>query len=205
MHTIIFAKQPLAGFAKTRLIPALGANAAADLANTMLHLAVGHAVAAGLGSVTLNYTPRDWAVSDFFSANQSLRFLPQVEGDLGERMSAACQTVSRGQQAQPVLLMGTDCPGLTGDILQQMHQALEEYDACLVPANDGGYVALAMRSFNASLFTDIAWSTDSVAEATREKMRQLNWRWLELPTLVDIDEAQDLPFLPEHLRHFLPA
>ncbi len=199
LHTIIIAKQPLPGFAKTRLIPALGPEGAAQLAEKMLQRAVASAINAELGPVTLNFTPSDWVPSESFIAHTALAYLPQVEGDLGQRMRAACESLcADGNRA--ILLMGTDCPELGSQILRQMQQALAEYDACIVPANDGGYVALAMRVFNASLFTGIAWSTDRVADATRSRMRQLNWRWLELPALVDIDEAEDLPYLPQCLQ-----
>lgn len=198
-HIIIIAKQPLPGFAKTRLIPALGETGAAQLAEKMLHHAVDQAYAADVGPVLLNYTPNSWQVDQFTTKVDGMRFVAQSAGDLGERMSAACRQVYDGQPDSSVLLMGTDCPGLTDRVLRQMHLALNQRDACLVPANDGGYVALAMRKYNAHVFSEIAWSSESVAESTRQRMRDLGWQWSELPALVDIDEPSDLVHLPAFL------
>lgn len=200
-HIIIMVKQPLPGFAKTRLIPALGESGAASLAARMLQHAVKQAVAADIGPVTLNYTPNTWRVADNV-ATANLHLRPQADGDLGARMAAACQQVQQHHPDQSILLMGTDCPALTSDVLQQMHDALLQHHACLIPANDGGYVALAMREYNPLVFTDIHWSTDAVATTTRDRIQSLGWRCQEFPHLVDIDEPEDLPHLPSFLTQY---
>jgi glycosyltransferase A (GT-A) superfamily protein (DUF2064 family) len=99
-----------------------------------------------------------------------------------------------------VLLIGTDCRELTARHLRVAATALDEHDAALYPAADGGYVLLGLRTFHPSLFADIPWSTSAVADLTLERMRVLAWRvWLG-DALRDIDEPGDLAHLPGRLR-----
>ena len=114
-------------------------------------------------------------------------------------MSRAAQRVLKQEadQGQSVLIIGTDCPMLNADMLRLAAQKLSQADVCLGPVSDGGYALLGMNQFDASLFTDIPWSTDKVAQLTREKIAALNWTLQELPIMNDIDEPEDLQWLPE--------
>lgn len=197
---IVFAKAPVAGLAKTRLIPALGAQGAARLAATLLGHAVEQALASGVGPVELcvSPAPQDPSWTGLLPQHPALQVTDQGGGDLGARMARAAQrTLSAGQ---PVLLMGTDCPGLTADRLRLAAQRLHNHDAVLAPAFDGGYVLLGLRRFDESLFSGIAWSTASVADATRERIARQGWSLATLPTQHDIDEPDDLRWLPAHWR-----
>lgn len=125
----------------------------------------------------------------------SLKWSAQVDGDLGERMAAAA---SAGLiQAEQVLLIGTDCPDLTTDMLCQAAQSLSKHHAVMIPAFDGGYVLLGLRQPDTSIFQDIVWSTSSVAELTVQKIKTLGWSLAMLEPLADIDEPEDLQYLPE--------
>ncbi|MDD5332264.1 MAG: TIGR04282 family arsenosugar biosynthesis glycosyltransferase [Rhodoferax sp.] len=194
VRTVIFAKAPLPGLAKTRLIPALGAQGAADLARRMLLRAVQEAYSANLGPIELCVTPAPtepvWRTLPLPAA---LQWTEQGQGDLGERMARAAQRVLDCGEA--VLLTGTDCPGLKAAQLQQAAGALRCCDATLVPAFDGGYVLLGLKRFHRSLFEGIAWSTDSVAKETVQRLKQLEWSVQHLPMLHDIDQPEDLKWL----------
>jgi hypothetical protein len=196
---VIFAKAPVAGLAKTRLMPALGAQGAARLASAMLSHAVEQALASAVGPVELCVTPAPHdPVWSGLAPQDSLNWSDQGHGDLGERMARAAQrTLDAGE---PVLLMGTDCPELTAGRIREAAASLLATDATLVPAFDGGYVLLGLNRFDASLFTGIAWSTATVAQATQRRVEQLGWSLQTLPTLHDIDEPADLQWLPEHLQ-----
>ncbi|MBV1790668.1 TIGR04282 family arsenosugar biosynthesis glycosyltransferase [Marinobacterium sp. D7] len=189
---VILAKAPLPGLAKTRLIPVLGERGAAQLAERMLHHTLREACAADLGPVELCVTP-DTDHPCWTSRPASVALSEQGGGDLGERMAriAARITAAGG----PVLLIGTDCPALTADRLRRAAAALEQGDAVMTPAADGGYVLLGLNRFDLSLFRDIPWSTEQVAQLTRERTEALGWRLHELATLHDIDEAGDLVHL----------
>lgn len=195
VRILIFAKEPQAGFSKTRLIPALGAQGAAALALRLLTHTLNETIASEVGPVELCVTP--WSTEAAWRAlgvPQSVALMDQGEGDLGARMArAAARTLAAGES---VLLVGTDCPQLNTDQLQQAAKALRTADATLIPALDGGYVLLGLNRFDATLFSDITWSTSTVASVTLERLRLLGWSVKPLAALPDIDEPADLQFLP---------
>jgi hypothetical protein len=196
---VIFAKAPVAGLAKTRLIPALGAQGAARLAAALLDHAVAQALASAAGPVELCVTPAPHdPVWSGLMPRAPLSWSDQGDGDLGERMARAAQRALAA--GSPVLLMGTDCPELTAGRIREAAASLLAADATLVPAFDGGYVLLGLNRFDASLFAGIAWSTATVAQATRARVEQLGWSLQTLPTLHDIDEPADLQWLPADMQ-----
>ncbi|HEY0114060.1 MAG TPA: TIGR04282 family arsenosugar biosynthesis glycosyltransferase [Allosphingosinicella sp.] len=182
---VIFAKAPVAGRVKTRLIPALGAEGAAALAAEMLKKAVEEALATGL-EVELcgDPDPREWY------RGPPLRLAPQGEGDLGQRLARAAERVLAEREG--LLLIGSDCPRLDRTRLSAAAEALEGADAVIHPALDGGYVLLGLRRFDPSIFEGIAWSTSRVFEQTRERIEALGWSLDVRETLADVDEPEDL-------------
>lgn len=210
----LIAKAPVAGFAKTRLIPALGEQGSAKIAKRLLEHATSQAVAAELGNTYLFASPFPLSKWPDVCIPDSLRVFPQADGDLGNRLIQACLTMnddeggtnSFAQQElaseqtveldSPIILMGTDCPSLTVQVLRQCAAELNQVDACLIPASDGGYVALGLKRLHRSIFTDIAWSTEVVCSTTEQRFDALGWSYSKLPTMHDIDEQQDLQWLP---------
>lgn len=188
---IIFAKAPVAGEAKTRLVPALGEEGAARLAHQMLLATVDQALAADLGLPELCTTPAtDHAAWDDLLPAAPLHFTDQGGGDLGERLArAATRGLSSGR---PVLLIGADCPALTSEHLRAAAAALDDHDAVLLPATDGGYVLLGLRRTDPSLFRDIPWSTSAVTRETLDRIRTLGWTVHVGETLQDIDRPEDI-------------
>ena len=182
---VIFAKAPVPGRVKTRLIPALGAEGAARLAAEMLKHTVEEALASGL-AVELCGEP---APSSWYSGPPA-HLTGQGDGDLGQRLHRAAERVLA---QEPVLLIGADCPALDRHRLRAAAEALESHDAVIHPATDGGYVLLGVRRFDATLFEGIAWSTNAVAEKTLARMGALGWKVDVREILADIDEPHDLP------------
>lgn len=196
-HIVIFAKAPLAGFAKTRLISALGAEGAAVLAHKLLDLAIRQALDAAVGSVELCMTPADRDAWKAVVVPAGVTCSAQGEGDLGERLARASERVlSAGDY---LILTGTDCPALDAQCLRQTARHLDAYDTVMAPTADGGYAALALKQFHPSLFSAIAWSTDTVALQTRRRIAALGWSLRQLPMLHDIDQPEDLHWLPADL------
>jgi rSAM/selenodomain-associated transferase 1 len=196
---VIFAKAPVAGFAKTRLIPALGEEGAAALARQLLRHAVTEALDAALGPVELCVAPdQQHAVWPTLNIPEAIAFSAQGGGDLGQRMARAARRIIL--QGKPVLLTGTDCPQLSSAVLQAAALALADHDCCLIPAHDGGYTLLGLRRYHPSLFSRIPWSTADVARISRERIQALGWSLAELPALQDIDEPADLALLPDGWR-----
>lgn len=183
------------GLAKTRLNSVLGASGAADLAKKLLKHCIAQAIAADVGPVELCAAPsaqhpiwRELVIPD------SVSWSEQGEGDLGERLARATQHVT--SQGEAVLLIGTDCPDLTATKLRAAAAALNQHDACLHPVSDGGYALLGLCQHLPSLFSNMPWSTASVAELTRQRILAEDWTLKELELLHDIDEPQDLQWLP---------
>jgi uncharacterized protein len=192
---IIFAKAPEPGRAKTRLIPALGAERAAKLALRMLRVTLSEARQAALGPVELCVTPdiadRAW---QNVTLTQELEVSSQGSGDLGARLARA--TARALEHNYSVLLIGTDCPQLNAHALREAAATLQRADAVIYPTVDGGFALLGLRKFDGSVFSDIAWSTNTVASETIQRIDTLRWSMQLGPTLYDIDEPADLKRLP---------
>jgi rSAM/selenodomain-associated transferase 1 len=194
---IVFARAARPGAVKTRLIPLLGPEGSAALHARMVKHSLATARKAALGAVELHCAPD--CDDDFFrfcGSRYDAELRAQVDGDLGARMAAAA---SRALAVHArVLLIGADCPALTARHLREACQALlGGADAVLVPAEDGGYVLMGLSRFDARLFEEIAWGTDSVLQETRGRLRALGWRWHELEPLWDVDRPEDYERLME--------
>ena len=188
---VIFAKAPVPGSVKTRLIPALGEIGAARLANEMLKATVAAALEAKLAipELCVDPHPLDEAWQGFLP-EAHLRVTSQGDGDLGERLArAAKRTILLGENA---LLIGADCPEMDSARLRAAAAALETSDAFLHPAEDGGYALLGLGRFDEALFADIPWSTDRVAAETIDRIEGLGWSLQVGETLRDVDEPEDL-------------
>jgi rSAM/selenodomain-associated transferase 1 len=188
---IVFARAPVPGTVKTRLVPLLGAEGAAALHARLVKHALAGAREAALGRVELHGTPgTDDPFFRFCAGHYGVAVVEQAGGDLGARMLAAFE---RGLAAcARVLLVGSDCPALTARCLRQADRALREgADAVLVPCEDGGYALIGLRRVDARLFEGIAWGASTVAADTRTRLAALGWQWRELETLWDVDRPQD--------------
>jgi rSAM/selenodomain-associated transferase 1 len=180
---IVFAKAPVPGKAKTRLVPALGEWGAAGLHARLLRHALRTARIAGCGPVEVHGSARH---SFFRSLNTPFRL--QRGRDLGERMHHA---LGRNPGA---ILIGTDCPALTAADLRRAARLLRGgYEAVLAPAEDGGYALIALRRVAPEIFRNIAWGTSNVYEETVKRLS--GYRWRALRTVWDVDRPEDLPRL----------
>ncbi|MCP4701439.1 MAG: glycosyltransferase [Gammaproteobacteria bacterium] len=186
----VFAKTPIPGQVKTRLIPSLGKQGACDLHERLIIRC--------LQTVTPAFTTQLWCApepSHPFFERCRMRFgvsLHRQNGDgLGERMSHALNA-GLAVNALPILI-GTDCPALSRDYLTQAFGLLErECQAVIGPAEDGGYVLIGIRHPLPELFAAVPWGTNAVLETTRARLRDLRLCWRELPLQWDVDRPADL-------------
>jgi rSAM/selenodomain-associated transferase 1 len=184
----ILAKAPIPGLAKTRLIPAIGAHAAAVLQERLTERAVETACAADVGPVTLWCAPTlDQTSFQDLAWRFPIVLKQQPDGGLGDRMLGAI-AANKGQ----TIVIGTDCPALTAEHLRDAAQALADADIVLIPAEDGGYVLIGARAIHLALFSGIAWGTSEVLAQTRARVATLGLNAVELPTLWDVDTEADL-------------
>lgn len=186
----VFARAPVAGAVKTRLAPVLGGEGAARLQRLLVERTVATAVAAGTGPVTLWGAPD--ASHPFFAemaARHGVALAAQAPGDLGARMSAAFDRAF--DSGHRLLLVGCDTPAFEARHLREAAAALAANDAAFVPAEDGGYMLVALARPVAGLFADIPWGGPGVMAWTRERLREAGACWAELAPLWDVDRPED--------------
>ena len=190
---IIFTRYPEPGKTKTRLIPALGPEGAADLHRQMIDSTLTWARQLKNNSaVSLEFCyeggderrVRQWLGSD-------IPCCPQVNGDLGARMAQAFNEAFSAGMARAIIV-GTDCPGLTGGLVQTAFEALMDHDVVLGPAKDGGYYLIGLRKPKPQLFDGIPWGTGEVLPKTLGIAADLKLRVFLLDSLDDVDRPEDL-------------
>lgn len=188
---IIFAKAPVAGYVKTRLIPLLGARGAAALQRQLIERTLSTANNACTGQMELHGAPdcRDVflrACAERYGA----RLASQTDGDLGHRMAFAFSSAL--SRSRHVILVGTDCAVLTAQHLREAHRILQAgADAVIAPAEDGGYALIGLGRFDARLFVSIDWGTTAVMNQTEARLSELGWRWQALDMVWDVDRPDD--------------
>lgn len=192
---LVFARTPVPGQVKTRLIPALGRDGAARLHEQLTTRAVATAVQASIGPVHIWCTPTvDHPLFSDLRRTFGVQLFRQNADDLGRRMHGAL--VRTLKEFSCAIVIGSDCPFLTIADLQATCEALAEgTPAVLGPALDGGYFLIALAAPAPSLFENVPWGTDEVLEITRDRLRQLDWTWHELAPRRDIDRSEDLDAL----------
>jgi rSAM/selenodomain-associated transferase 1 len=191
-HLIIFAKAPIPGQVKTRLVPTMGEGPSTLLCEWMTLHTLATVMKAALGPVDLWCTPsKDHPFFRHCAKEFNVGLKTQTNGDLGRRMAHAFRETLR--RTPYALLMGTDCPSLLPDDLIEAATFLKkESDAVITPSEDGGYVLFGLRHYADDLFREIPWGTDRVMEETRARLRNLEWRWHELPERWDVDRPEDV-------------
>jgi rSAM/selenodomain-associated transferase 1 len=197
----VFARAPVAGEAKTRLIPALGAQGAAALQRQLIERTLATACALPVAQVTL------WVAGDAahpFVSAVARRFgvavAAQVGDDLGARMNHAFVAT-----CAPLVLIGTDCPRLAAADLAAAAAALADHEVVIQPASDGGYVLIGLARAQPALFESIEWGGPQVMRQTEARIAALGLRRALRPVLDDVDTEADLRrALADGLLH-LPA
>ena len=193
---LIFSRYPVPGKAKTRLIPALGTQGAAQLHQRMTEYAVKVA-----RSIHGSNSEDDHGITVYCTGARlrdfrawlgpDLQYKTQASGDLGQRMEEAFKaTFVAG--SNHAIGIGTDVPEISSILLRQAYQNLDNHDIVLGPAADGGYYLIGMNTLHPELFVGVDWGTEHVYEQTRKICTHLDLRVAELPMLNDVDRPEDL-------------
>lgn len=186
----VFARYPMIGEVKTRLSPALPPALAVELHAAMVADALECAGEAGFGPPVL-YWASEPADPVGFAVRRGLETRFQRGADLGERLSAAFAELlsSPGDRA---VVIGTDCPDLTPDLIRGAFAALARHDVVLGPAHDGGYYLIGLRRHVPELFRGIVWGTETVLARTLDRAREAGVEVATPGPLGDIDTPEDL-------------
>lgn len=184
----LLAKAPLPGQAKTRLVPLLGAEGAADAHAALVRHCVANACQAlPAANITL-WTSLDHTHPLFseLQAHFGVTLMPQPDGDLGARIRHALASTPG-----PAVVIGSDCPSIDSALLTTCVQQLDTHDVVLLPAEDGGYGLIGTQRDYPGLFELIPWGSDKVLGATRQRIEALGLRASYPATVWDIDRPDD--------------
>ena len=195
---VVFAKRPVPGEVKTRLVGLLGRQDACDLYQALLTdtLAAAGAVRDARGVIACTPCRESaWFGSTF---GEGFECVEQGQGDLGDRMSRCFdEAFSRG--ARRVVVIGSDLPTLSRERIEEALAALDGHDLVLGPALDGGYYLIGLRRPAPELFSDVDWSTERVLRQTVEHARRCGLTLKQLAGECDVDDESSLRALVREL------
>lgn len=185
---ILFVRHPKIGKVKTRLAKDIGDVQALKVYKELL--AHTHTVTNDLACDKFVFYA-DSIITDDIWEKESYVKCVQVGGTLGERMKNAFSGLfSIGYHK--VIIIGSDCPGLTPIVVNSAFKFLDTADVVIGPATDGGYYLLALNYMIAPVFENKKWSTDTVLTDTLADLQTLGVSYLFTPVLQDIDTKEDL-------------
>ena len=196
---IIFTKSPVLGEVKTRLQPDYSPEQSLFVHKKLISHTLELTKSLKNIDVELCCAP-DRNTSYFLSCenNYPITLNNQQGDDLGERM-AFSMSVSL-QTYEKVVVIGTDCPDINEDYINQAFAALNSNDVVIGPAMDGGYVLLGLKTFSIEIFKNISWSTDKVLSQTKKNLKNLSLEYNELDVMHDLDRPEDLRKYKEFLN-----
>ncbi len=188
---LVYAKAPVAGKVNTRLIADIGVQAATKLQKDLIHHRLSMLSQANLCDVRLLCAPDQQDETFLLCEKQyPVSLFDQTGDDLGERMFNG--VVAALQQYKYCIVIGTDAPALGGQAIKQAMEVLHnEADAVFVPAEDGGYVLIALQQALPFLFENIRWGSAEVMQQTRSRLNDKNVLFKELACCWDIDRLED--------------
>jgi rSAM/selenodomain-associated transferase 2/rSAM/selenodomain-associated transferase 1 len=200
---ILFTRYPIPGKTKTRLIPALGNQGAADLHREMTEYTLERVKPLSEEGVCIEirYEGGDSrSMSDWLG--EDLSFVPQGDGDLGVRMERAFKDSFR-EGAGKTVVIGSDCPGLDAENIREAFRLLDSNPVVLGPAVDGGYYLIGIRvesreKLFEAVFYRIPWGSPEVLSCTVNALAAAR---LDLGLLDEKDDVDD----PEDMIHWEKA
>lgn len=200
-HIILFTRYPEAGRVKTRLISALGKKGAAELHKNLTEHCLA-LLSRAATPLTVFYT--GGTVGQMADWLPHLPLIEQKGTDLGQRMIAAFTHI-RALDNGRILLVGSDCPDLSGQLIKQGLKVLVDHDLVLGPTFDEGYYLIGISAdFSPAdlvlLMADIPWGTREVLQTTLTRIQAADFSYSLLPTLHDIDRPEDLEYFHHHAR-----
>lgn len=194
---LLFAKYPVPGQVKTRLMSALDAARAARLHRRLAEAALDTASAAGAPVVVCAAGASLRRFRAWFGRQATC--VRQCDGDLGRRLEDAFARAFR-RGASKAVAIGADVPGLTPALLREAMAALNTADVVLGPATDGGYYLIGMCRLHRQLFRHIAWGSGEVLSRTRAILVNSGVSYRELRALSDVDRPADLALVRDDPR-----
>lgn len=197
----IMAKAPVAGTVKSRLVPPLTLEQAAEFYRALLVDQLEHLSDMAGAARYLFFAPADAEAVLRPLAGASYAYLPQGDGDLGARMAQVFDELWQRGHGN-IVLIGSDLPALPLDYLDAAFARLASGESRVVlgPSQDGGYYLVGMNQPTPEIFAGMSWSHERVLADTLARLAGLGVAYSLLPTWFDLDLAEDfhrLAALPE--------
>ncbi len=196
---IIFAKSPIPGKVKTRLIPSITPIEAAELYKAFVTDIIFNTHKLKCERVTIAYTPSNAEATFHNICDQSVNYLPQKGHTLGERMKNAFK-YAFDKGSKRTIIIGTDSPTLPLSYIHKAFDALKEVPVTLGPTFDGGYYLIGLSEQNDAIFDGVDWSTSMVFGQTLARIQAINKQLYVLPPWYDVDTPDNLEFLRSHIH-----
>lgn len=183
---IIFIKNPVKGLVKTRLAKTIGDDAALAAYIQLLQ----HTRSVVLQSDAKAYLFYDQEIQKDEFLEKDFHKKLQHQGDLGQRINHAFTEVFKHNHTK-VLIIGSDCPDISPEIIAEAFASLDDHDFCIGPTEDQGYYLLGMKEMQSFPFENISWSTEKVLSQTKEKIQSHNKTCTILQELYDVDHEKE--------------
>ena len=188
---LVFTKAPVIGEVKTRLQPDYSPEQSLKLHKKLVITTLTSVSHLTDFDIELCCSPHRQHMFFLDCENKfSVQLNDQLGDDLGERMAFAFS--SSLQTYEKVIIIGTDCPEIDEQYINDALKALDDFDSVIGPAEDGGYVLLGLKRFSPELFSGIHWGSDTVFKQTKKVLCDLSWSCLELGIMHDLDRPEDL-------------
>ena len=194
---ICFCKYPDPGMVKSRLSTNLGEECAAQIYKTILENLLQNICMRKFEVALYCYPDINHYFFKYCKDRYNVSLYSQEGNDLGMRMLNAMNIHLNSKK--PIILIGSDCLELDSDYINNSLLALEAgNDIVLGPTLDGGYALIGANRIDASIFCNITWSTSSVLQQTKEKIKSLGWTVACMPCIRDIDTLSDYQYFSQH-------
>lgn len=196
----VFAKEPVPGIVKTRLIPPLDSIQAAGFADVLLRDTIKMVKSLNeFDSKELYYYPLSG--KNYFKkiTGPGWNIKLQEGKDLGERLNGAFNNILK-KNGPPAVIIGTDSPGLPVNFLYDSIQGLRDRDIIIGPSTDGGFYLVGISGYFPQLFENIRWSTSNAYNDLVRNINSLNLTFNVLPEWHDIDNIKDLMFFIKKMK-----
>jgi len=189
----VFAKPPVAGQVKTRLIDTCGAEPSKQLAEAFLQDTIDSLRQLEWAEVVIATTFPHGPQMETLA--NGIEFVDQGDGDLGARIERVMALLL--QRSPYVIAMGADTPGLPQDRLEAARKLLTTHDSVIGPAEDGGFYLLGLKRCPSNLLRGLPWGAPETYQRTTDRLRTRGFSFIALKPWFDVDRPEDVKALFE--------
>ncbi|MDF1739203.1 MAG: TIGR04282 family arsenosugar biosynthesis glycosyltransferase [Verrucomicrobiales bacterium] len=196
---LVFLKLPVPGRVKTRLAKSIGDEAAAAAYEKLVTRVFECCGEASADRIVIAFDPAEkvdevkaWLAPRLELLDSEVSWIPQAQGDLGERLHAASKVLFLEEPRTLLSIIGTDCIHLDPDLFEEAWASLAAgIDVVFGPTEDGGYYLIGLKEPQDSLFSDIPWSTENTLKASLQAAQSEGLKSFQLSPRIDVDTIDE--------------